>query len=74
MDLFTINYIKTHPLIYNYLRENSTHYKTLMRDGPQAIKSIEEEAKKFYKQTPLDKIQKLSENINLISSLIDVIK
>ena len=46
MDLFTINYIKTHPLIYNYLRENSTHYKTLMRDGPQAIKSIEEEAKK----------------------------
>lgn len=73
MDLFTINYIKTHPLIYNYLRENSYHYKTLMRDG-RAIKSIEEEAKKFYKQTPIDKIQKLSDNINLISSLIDVIK
>ena len=44
-----------------------------MRDG-RAIKSIEEEAKKFYKQTPIDKIQKLSDNINLISSLIDVIK
>lgn len=73
MDLYTINYIKNNPLIYNYLRENSTWYKELNR-GSDVLKIIEEEAKKFYKQTPEDRIEKLSRNIELISSFIDVIK
>ena len=73
MDLYTINYIKNNPLIYNYLRENSTWYKELNR-GSDVLKIIEEEAKKFYKQTPEDKIEKLSRNIELITSFIDVIK
>ena len=73
MDLYTINYIKNNPLIYNYLRENSTWYKKLNRDG-NYLKELETEAKKFYKQTPEDKIEKLSRNIQLISSFIDVLK
>lgn len=73
MDLYTINYIKNNPLIYNYLRENSTWYKELNR-GSDVLKIIEEEAKKFYKQTTEDRIEKLSRNIELISSFIDVIK
>ena len=73
MDLYTINYIKNNPLIYNYLRENSTWYKELNR-GNDVLKLIEEEAKKYYKQTPEDKIEKISKNIELISSFIDVLK
>lgn len=73
MDLYTINYIKSNPLIYNYLRENSYYYKYLIRDG-RFIKNILDDAKKYYKQTATDKVQKLSDNIDLIASLIDVIK
>lgn len=73
MDLFTINYIKNNPLIYNYLRENSHWYKELNR-GSDILKQLEEEAKKAYKQTPEDKIEKLSHNIELLSTFIDVLK
>ena len=73
MDLYTINYIKNNPLVYGYLRENSYWYKELNRDS-NVLKQIEEEAKKMYKMTPEDKIQKLSRNIELISTFIDVLK
>ena len=73
MDLYTINYIKTNPLVYNYLRENSYWYKELIRDR-KTLKYLEEQAKRYYRQTPIDKIEQLSNNINLITSLIDVFK
>lgn len=72
MDVYTINYIKNNPLIYDYLRENSTWYKELNRDG-RVIKQVEEEAKKFYKQTPEDKLKKLSRNIEMFKTFMDVI-
>ena len=73
MNYKTINYIKTNPLIYSYLREDSSLYKNLIRN-PFVIKEIEESAKKFYKQTKEDKIKRLSESIETISTLIDVFK
>lgn len=73
MNYKTINYIKTNPLIYSYLREDSSLYKHLIRN-PLVIKEIEETAKKFYKQTKEDKIKRLSESIETISTLIDVFK
>ena len=73
MDYKTINYIKTNPLVYSYLREDSSLYKNLIRN-PSMIKEIEELAKKFYKQTREDKIKRLSESIETISTLIDVFK
>ncbi len=73
MNYKTIEYIKTNPLIYRYLREDSSHYKILMRN-PIYIKDLEELSKKFYKQTPEDRIKKLSDSIETISTLIDVFK
>ena len=73
MNYKTINYIKTNPLIYSYLREDSSLYKNLIRN-PLVIKEIEVSAKKFYKQTKEDKIKRLSESIETIASLIDVFK
>ena len=73
MDIYTINYIKNNPLIYNYLREDSTWYKKLNRDSA-ALKELEIVSKKFYKETPEDKLEKISRNIKLISSFIDVLK
>ena len=71
MDKKTIEYIKSNPLIYNYLREDSSWYHTLMRN-PE-IKELEEVAKKFYKQTLEAKIEKLKERIELIKTFMDVI-
>lgn len=73
MDLYTINYIKSNPTIYSFLRENSHWYKDITRDG-SALKRIEQEAKVYYKLTPEDKIKHISDSINLISSFIDAIK
>ena len=73
MNYKTINYIKTNPLIYSYLREDSSLYKKIIRN-PLIIKEIEDTAKKFYKQTKEDKIKRLSESIETISTLIDVFK
>ena len=73
MNYKTINYIKTNPLIYSYLREDSSLYKNLIRE-PLYIKEIEYIAKKYYKKTPEDRIKKFSESIDTISTLIDVFK
>ena len=73
MNYKTINYIKTNPLIYSYLREDSSLYKNLI-SNPLVIQDIEESAKKYYKQTKEDKIKRLSESIETIASLIDVFK
>ena len=71
MELETIKYIKNNPLIYNYLREDSSWYERLNR-GEDVLKELEEAAKKFYKQTPEDKLKKLSKNIELIKTFLEV--
>ena len=71
MEPNTINYIKHNPLVYSYLREDSSWYKDLNR-GSISLKELEELAKKHFKQTPEDKIKKLSRNIELISTFLDV--
>lgn len=73
MNLYTIHYIKNSPLLYNYLREESHWYKELNR-GSISLKQLENYAKKYYKETPEDKLKKLSDRIALINTFIDVIK
>ena len=69
----TIQIIKTNPLIYNYLRVDSSWYKYLVK-SPKYIKEVEKQAKKYYKLTATDKLNKLSKNIELITTFIDVLK
>ena len=73
MDLYTINYIKNNPIIYNYLREDPSWYKQLNRNG-ETLKIIQELAKKRYKLTAEDKVEKIYRGINLINNFIDVLK
>lgn len=73
MDLYTINYIKKNQMIYTYLRENSYWYKYLNRN-PMYLKQVEEEAKKKYKLTASDRIEKISNSISLVSNILDVLK
>lgn len=73
MNLYTINYIKTNPHIYNYLREDSSWYKLLNRNE-EVLKQLEELSKEKYKLRLSDRLEKISENINLITSFMDVLK
>ena len=73
MDLFTIHYVKTNPMIYQYLRDDSSWYKLLNRDRNN-LKYLEEEMKKKYKLTVEDRIEKFSHSINMISAFMDVLK
>ncbi len=73
MDLYTINYIKNNPIVYRYLREDSSWYKYLNRSS-EPLKVIEELAKKKYGYTPEARLKKISDNIDLISSFLEVLK
>ena len=64
--------IKTNPMIYQILREESYHYKYLYRDN-NYIKYLEKYAKEKYKQRPIDKIEKLKNTINLVQTFMSVI-
>ena len=73
MDINTLMIIRSNPNIYKYLRENSYWYKYLYRN-PSLIKNLEEEMIKKYKLTTEDKLQRLSNSINIINSFMDVFK
>lgn len=72
MKIETIHQIKSNPIIYNYLRDDSQHYKYLYRN-PEHIKVIETLAKEKYKLRSIDKIEKLRNNIDLIKTFMDVL-
>lgn len=73
MNLYTINYIKSNPNLYRFLRDDSSWYKVLNR-GEESIKMVEEEMRKRYKLTAQDKIEKLSRSVEMISTFMDVLK
>lgn len=68
-----LKYIRRHKYIYNYLRENSNEYIYLYRDNSY-INTIKKKAKEKYKLRYTDKLDSISSKINMISTLIDVIK
>lgn len=68
----TINIIKNDPYIYNFLREESYHYKYLYQDD-NYINTIRKLAYKKYKQTNIDKIERLINNIGMIETILSVI-
>ncbi len=65
--------IRSNPNLYRYLREYSYWYKKLNRN-PLAIKEMEKEMKQRYKLTMEDKVNQISQGIEMIRTLIDVIR
>lgn len=73
MNKDILNIIRSNSYIYNFLREESNYYKILYRDKNN-IKIITELAMKKYKLRSIDKLKKISKNMNLINTFIDVLK
>ena len=65
--------IKNNPYYYNFLRDNSYWYKALNRSHDN-LKLMDEEVKDYFKLNFSDKLNDLSNKINMISTLIDLIK
>ena len=65
--------ILQNPDLRRYLSENSYWYKYLNRDG-NYLKVMYEEVKKKYKLAPSDKLERVNNNIKLVSEMIKILK
>ncbi len=71
---FDIQYkIKNDPMLQKYVRENSYWYKYLNRN-PNLLSSLTDEMKEKYKLTTADKINELSNKLDLIKTFMNVLK
>lgn len=65
--------IRNNPIIYQYLRDNSSWYKELNRNS-NVVDNILKEAKKYYKVRGIDKLERAIEQIDMITTFMDVLK
>lgn len=73
MRLDILMNINSDPKQKQFLRENSYWYKYLNRDS-KYYKDFISDMKQKYKLTTADKINKLSDNISMFRSFLDVLK
>lgn len=73
MDYNTHQKIKNTPHIYSFLRDDSSHYKELMRNE-EYLKKIDELAKEKYQLRVSDKLDKVKNKLDLIITFMDVLK
>ena len=73
MNLETIVKIKNDAMLQKYIRENSYWYKILNRN-PSYIEYLVDEMKKEYKLTTADKIEDLSNKLDLIKAFMNAFK
>lgn len=73
MNEKTIYIIKNNPMIRQFLKEESYHYKYLYRDD-NYIKTIERLAKEKYGLTISNKIENFKNTLNLINAFMSVIE
>ena len=71
MNLILQYKIKQNPNYQKFLRENSNWYKYLNR-SPYYLTEFEKEMKVTYKMTTKDKLDRLSNNLDKISQIIDI--
>ncbi len=65
--------IKSLPNFQKYLRENSYWYKYLNRNNLY-FKLFEEKMKQDYKLTPKDKLDRFTNNLDMITKFMDILK
>ena len=69
-----IQYIIKNNIMYKeYLRSHSLWYRILTR-YPDKIKLFEEEVKKYYKLTALDRLNKAADTLEMLQTFMSVLK
>ena len=65
--------IRNNKIYKEYLRSHSYWYKILTRE-PQRIFEFENEVKHFYKLTPVDRINKAMDTLEIIQAFMSALK
>ncbi len=65
--------IKNNNLYKEYLRSHSYWYRLLTRN-PELFKNFEDEIKKFYRLTPVDRLNKVSQTLEMVQTFMSVLK
>lgn len=73
MNLTTQNRIFSDEILHRYLWENSYWYKILNRN-PNMLDNMIQEMKDKYKLNTSDKLERLSDRLSMIESLLEVLK
>lgn len=73
MHLFNIINFKEKQDLYNLLKLNSSYIKDLNR-GTMDYKGFDNIMKTKYKKRTTDKVSSLIENMDLVSSVLDILK
>lgn len=73
MRLFNIINFKEKPDLYNLLKLNSSYIKDLNR-GTMDYKVFDNIMKIKYKKRTTDKVSSLIDNMDLVSSVLDILK
>lgn len=73
MNVDTQVKIRSNPYLFRYLRDNSSWYKRLNRDG-SSIKQMEAEMKNVYKLNFTDKIENIGQKMEMVRTFIDIMK
>lgn len=73
MNLFNIINFKEKPDLYNLLKLNSSYIKDLNR-GTMDYKGFDNIMKTKYKKRTTDKVSSLIDNMDLVSSVLDILK
>lgn len=69
----TLKYIRTHKELYDLLREDSSLYEEIYKNNDY-VYELQKLAKEKYGTRFIDKIDNLSNKLNLISSFLDIFK
>ena len=72
MDRKVLQIIRTNPYIYSFFMVDSSHYKYLVND-PSYIKEIDRLAKERYKLRFSDKMDRLSNNLEILKTFLEII-
>ena len=73
MQADTLILIRSDPRLNMYLKYNSYWYKELIRN-PTSITLLEEEMKKEFKLTTSDKINDMTEKLEMLQMFLNVMK
>lgn len=72
MSYECLNYIRTHPYIYQFLREHSNYYENIFKDN-NYIYELDSIAKEKYHIRFTDKLDKISNSIQMVNTFLDIL-
>jgi hypothetical protein len=65
-------YLQENPKMLDFIRQQPIWYRYLSRDGASRIPELEKEAKRFHGQTWSGRLNRMNEQVQMASMLINV--